>query len=337
MAPLTLVAETFAPSALSALITYIALKWWLAKAPLVGLLGRDMNKPDRPEVVEAGGLAVVLGAAFGVMAVIALRVYVWGTLTEVQHFAIVLVLLLAGLLGFLDDLLGWKRGISRTSRVLLTAPIALPLVVIKSGVSIVHLPLVGTVDLGPLYALVLVPIGIMGASNAFNMLAGYNGLEAGQAVILTLSAATFCALKGIRDVVPLLLPMLTSLLVFLRYNLYPARAFPGNVLTYSFGAYFASMVVVGNFEKFGLTVFVLYFVELALFLRGLANGVYKENFGLPRPDGSLEPPYDKCYSLTHVAIKLLKATRGRATERGVVLLVWLLQALVCVISIVVYT
>ncbi len=42
----------------------------------------------------------------------------------------------------------------------------------------------GTLDTGLLYPLLIIPIGMIGASNAFNMLAGYNGLEAGMGIVI---------------------------------------------------------------------------------------------------------------------------------------------------------
>ncbi|MDP2841599.1 MAG: hypothetical protein Q8O17_04910 [Candidatus Methanoperedens sp.] len=44
-------------------------------------------------------------------------------------------------------------------------------------------PFLGTLDIGLLYPLLIIPIGMIGASNAFNMLAGYNGLEAGMLIV----------------------------------------------------------------------------------------------------------------------------------------------------------
>jgi len=37
---------------------------------------------------------------------------------------------------------------------------------------------------GIFYALLIVPIGITGATTTYNMLAGFNGLEAGQGIII---------------------------------------------------------------------------------------------------------------------------------------------------------
>jgi len=235
-------------------------------------------------------------------------------------------LLLASFLGFLDDALGWKKGLKPWQRVLATGPLALPLVIVKAGTSTMAIPFVGVVDFGLLYPLVLVPLGVVGASNAFNMLAGYNGLEAGMGLLLSLLTAAYAALKGIDYVAHASLVMASALAAFLVYNWYPAKAFPGNSLTYGFGAYYAGLVVLGNFEKFGVLLFSLYFAELALFLRGLANGVYKENFGKPAPGGRILPPYEKSYSLTHWAIFVQQKLRGYATEKGVVAILLSLQA-----------
>jgi UDP-N-acetylmuramyl pentapeptide phosphotransferase/UDP-N-acetylglucosamine-1-phosphate transferase len=168
----------------------------------------------------------------------------------------------------------------------------------------------------------------MGASNAYNMIAGYNGLEAGMGVVLLAFTAAFAAAKGLWFIVYASLVMAAALAAFLVYNWYPAKAFPGNTMTYAVGAYYAGIVVLGDIAAFGLFMYLLYYVELVLFIRGLAHGVYKENFGRVQPDGSLLPPYERSYSLTHLMIRLQRALRGRATERGVTIGLLALQALI---------
>lgn len=314
--------------AVALVVTNTLLEWWVRVGASLGFTGRDMNKPGDHYAVEAGGIWVVLGAAFGLLAYIAVDTYVGGNKESIEYFAISQVLILAGLLGLMDDLLGWKKGISQFKRVLLTIPIAFPLVVLKAGYSSIELPLLGVIDLGVLYPLIVVPIGVMGASNAFNMIAGYNGLEAMQALVITLISLLFAFKKGIIDAVPPLLAMIVSTIVFLRYNWYPARVFPGNTFTYGFGAFYASVVIFGNFEKFGLLLFTPYFLELLLFLRGLSHGVYKENFGRPDERGCLSPPYDRVYSLTHLAIIIAGRLKGCAREVDVVLFITLLQVVI---------
>lgn len=320
----------------SFITTYTTLRLWINRAREMGYVGRDMNKYEEIKVAEAGGVWVLMGASFGLLILVAMKTYLSGGYTDIAElFALVTLLLLAGFIGFLDDILGWKKGIKPIYRVLVTIPISIPLVVIKAGYSRISLPFIGTVDLGLLYPIALIPIGVMGASNAFNMIAGYNGLEALQALVLMLFTAIYAYIKNMNLILYSALVMASSIIAFYIYNKHPAKVFPGNSLTYGFGAFYASLVIIGDFQKFGLILFTLYFIELALFIRGLFNGVYKENFGIPQPDGSLKPPYDKCYSVTHVAIKILMKFKGRATEKGVVYLITALQLVISLIALII--
>jgi len=329
---------TIAASLVAFLVAYYGTRFWIRIADLAGFRARDMNKPGNVTAVRAGGLSTVVAIAFGLLAYEVLHTYIDGYPVWLSSLlAVSLLLVLSGLLGFIDDILGWKRGLSPRYRILLMAPISLPLVVIKAGVSTLDLPLIGVVDFGVLYPLVLVPIGVLGAANAFNMIAGYNGLEAGMGLLLLSYTAAYAYIEGIGPVLLAALVGAAALIGFLVYNWYPARTFPGNNFTYAIGAYYASLVILGNFEKFGLALFTLYFLELALYLRGLRHGVSKENFGKPQPDGTLQPPYDKVYSVTHLALILLIKLKGRATEREVTLLILALQALIGAIALLAFT
>lgn len=294
---------------------------WIRVAKARGLVGKDMNKYNGPLVAEAGGVWAVIGAAFGLLVLEALYRYIVDTLFyPMQLFALTALLLLAAFLGFLDDILGWKRGLPRWQRVVFMAPISLPLVVIKAGKSRMALPLVGVVDLGLLYPLVAVPVGVLGAANAFNMIAGLNGLEAGMALILLSGLTAYAHIHSVFFVEHAAVVMAAAVAGFLIYNWYPARVFPGNSFTYAVGAYYASLAIIGDMEKFALALFAPYFIEFALFVRGLRHGVYKENFGVPQPDGSIRPPYSHSYSLTHAAMRLAEKLFGKATEKNTVLL-----------------
>ena len=305
---------------------------WIRVARERGLVGRDMNKPGRVMVAEAGGVWAIIAASFGLLFYEAWHVYLeGGAYRPVEVYALVSLLLLSAFLGFTDDILGWKKGLPRWVRVVFMAPVALPLVVIKAGRSIIELPLVGTVDLGLLYPLVAVPVGVLGAANAFNMLAGYNGLEAGMGLLLMVFTAAYAYMKHVKLVGDAALIMAAAVLGFLRYNWYPAKVFPGNAFTYSLGAYYAGLLVLGNMEKFGLLLFLLYYIKALLYFRGVLHGVWRsgvEDFGVPREDGSLDAPLEGAYSLQHLVIRLLKRTRGRATEPAVVLTILAMQALV---------
>jgi len=68
--------------------------------------------------------------------------------------------------------------------------------VISAGETTMAIPLIGKVHFGIFYPLLLIPIGMAGASNAINLLAGFNGLEAGMGIVYFLGLGIFALLHG---------------------------------------------------------------------------------------------------------------------------------------------
>ncbi len=266
---------------------------------LQNFVAPDMNKPKKPLVAELGGTAIFFGFACATIVAI-----FWHSFVE--PFQINLTLLLAGFstilliafIGIFDDLIGWKKGIRQYQHALFPVFAALPLMAVKAGTTIVSLPVLGPVDLGILYAIVLIPLGVTGAANATNMLAGLNGLEAGLGSILTGTMLILSILTNQIEAAIISAAMLGALIGFLRFNWFPARIFPGDATTLMIGGSVAVVSILGNMEKLGLLLFALFFVELALKAASKFQG---ESFGTPQADGSLAPPKQKS-SLTHVVM-----------------------------------
>ncbi len=173
------------------------------------------------------------------------------------------------------------------------------------------------------------PIGIVGAANAFNMIAGFNGLEAGMGVILLFSMGTAAYLLGKPWVGVLALLMTAALLAFLVYNKYPAKVFPGDTLTYSVGAFIACIAILGNMERLAILLYALYYLDFALSLRGRFK---VEAFGVVDEKGCLKEPRQKLYHLTHLAMRVLRSLKGSAREHEVVLLIWVMQVIVSILA-----
>ncbi|KAJ2357310.1 UDP-N-acetylglucosamine--dolichyl-phosphate N-acetylglucosaminephosphotransferase [Coemansia sp. RSA 2611] len=144
-------------------------------------------------------------------------------------------------------------------------------------------PLLGThiVDLGTLY---YVYIGLMAVfcTNAINILAGINGVEVGQSIVIALSIIA----KDIANVnsgnaeseynhlftLYLLLPFVGVSSALYYWNVYPARVFVGDTYCYFAGMTFAVCGILGHFSK----------TLLLLFLPQVFNFVYSapQIFGL---------------------------------------------------------
>lgn len=309
---------------ISFFMTLLFMPMWIKKARERNFLWNDMNKLGSPRNVAAsGGIVVVLAFVLGALVYVGFMTFFVkaydGQITKI--FAIITVILIISIIGIIDDLWGWtSKGMAKKWRVLLAFFASIPMVVINAGVSTMNIPFFGAVNFGILYPLLLIPIGIVGAANAFNFLAGMNGLEATQGIIVLSFLSFVSYVTGNAWLAVIGMMMVFSLLGFYIFNRYPSRVFPGDSLTLSIGALIAIMSILGNFEKIAMFIFIPYFMETALKLRG---NLEKPSFAKPKKDGSLELPFEKIYSLTHLSIYILKRIKpsGKAYEKDVVYLI----------------
>ena len=289
-----------------------------------GFLGKDMNKYGKPLVAELGGVVVFLGFALGIFGAIFIATYM-------KLFTIDLSLLLAGFctismicfIGVIDDIIGWKKGIRQWQHALFPILAALPLMAIQAGQTTMNLPIFGEVNFGIYYALIIIPIGITGASNAFNMLAGFNGLEAGQGIILTSTLTIIALLSGQTTAALLGLAMIGGLIAFLKFNWFPAKIFGGDSLTLMVGANLAVMSIIGNMETIGILIIGLFFIEFAIKAK---NKFQSECFGIPNKNGTLNAN-PRGGSLTQF---ILKIGKGKFTEKKTVLIILGIHLLACI-------
>ncbi len=307
--------------------TFFAVKIWIRKAKQVGLMWEDRNKFKRPLVAGSGGVGVVTGFVLGVFAYIAIKTFVFHDNSKVIEILALMssILILAGI-GIIDDLLGWQHGgLSKRFRLLMCIFAAIPLVVINAGTSTMVFPFFGKVDIGLLFPLFLIPLGITGASTTFNFLAGFNGLEASQGLLILLGLAIVSAITGNSWLGFILLIMAVSLLAFYKFNKFPAKVFPGDVMTYPVGGLIAIAAILGNLEKIAFFFFMIYVAETFLKLRG---GLAKYSFGKPNKDNSLEMAYNKFYGVEHIAIFMLGKIKKKVYEKDVVYFINAMQILI---------
>lgn len=315
--------------AISFLVTFLITPYWIRRAKRAGLCGKDMHKFDKIEIAEMGGIVVLVGFLAGILFYIGIKTFLYNNKTTVlQIMALLATTLIVAIIGIIDDILGWKIGLRQWQKPVLVLFAALPMMVIKTGYWQMSLPLVGTLDLRVIYPLIVVPVAIIGCSNGFNMLAGYNGLEAGMGVIILSCLGFISWVRGLSWVSMIAFCMVFSLLAFLYYNKYPSRIFPGDTLTYIIGAVIACVSILGRMEKIGAFLFLPYFIELILKVRG---GLRKESYAKLNSDGTLDMPYNKVYGLEHFFIKFIKLIKGKVKEKDVVYSIYLFEIVLVII------
>ncbi len=313
---------------LSFIVTYFATRTWIKIAKKENFLVKDMNKYNSPKIPGYGGIAVLFGFCMGIFFYIALSIFYFKrTIHLVEIFALLTTILIIAFIGMLDDTLGWKRGLKKWQKPLLTIPAAIPLMAINAGFTRIYVPFLGPINIGLLYPLILIPLGIIGASQGFNMLAGLNGLEAGLASIILFTLGFISWQNNEPWIALICLSIVVSLIAFWFFNKYPAKVFSGDVLRYPLGAIIAGIAILGNIEKAALILFIPYFLE---FFIKLKNKFKTECFLIPQKDNSLKPP-EKIGSLTHIIAKLLNKIKNKVYENDIVYSLYCFELVLAII------
>ncbi|KAF6031889.1 DPAGT1 [Bugula neritina] len=187
----------------------------------------------------------------------------------VDYLAALLSMCCMLFLGFADDVLNlkWRH------KLWLPTMASLPLLMvyyINFGHTLIIVPkpfreLLGTsVDLGILYYLYMGMMAVF-CTNAINILAGVNGLEAGQTLVIACSVMFFNVYQLMYGNTQteahlfslyLIIPYIAVTVPLLYYNWCPARAFVGDTFCYFSGMAFAVISILGHFSKTMLLFFV---------------------------------------------------------------------------------
>ncbi len=242
----------------SAAIVAVSLPQLIRKLISGGITGNDVNKEGRPSVAEMGGLAIVMGATGSLLLAIMLYTFFGYRFDLVQMLAAMLTLVTIALIGTYDDLFNMRQA----TKAIIPMVAALPLVAVSAaGSTEITIPLFGPVDFGYLYIILLIPLGVAVSSNLTNMLAGFNGMEAGMGCVIFATTLFLAFANGSSEMAMISAAMLGALLVFLRFNWYPARVFSGDIGNLSIGAALAVAVILGNLESAGAILVIPYVAD----------------------------------------------------------------------------
>jgi UDP-N-acetylglucosamine--dolichyl-phosphate N-acetylglucosaminephosphotransferase len=159
---------------------------------------------------------------------------------------------------------------------------------------------------------VLVPLAVAVCSNLTNMLAGFNGMEAGMGIVIFSALSLLAASHGATTMLLVCIPMLGGLLGFLYFNWYPAKVFPGDVMNLTIGVAVATAVIIGNLESAGVILMAPYILDFFIKAANRFPHTQQEIKG-----NRLSPKFNQVKGLVHV---IMNATgRGGITEKNLTL------------------
>ncbi|CAN2387914.1 UDP-N-acetylglucosamine-dolichyl-phosphate N-acetylglucosaminephosphotransferase activity [Pristimantis euphronides] len=295
------------------------------------LCGRDLNKPDSSDIPESQGVisgAVFLLIMFFFIPVPFLSCFIEEKCDAFPHHELVALIgsLLAIccmiFLGFADDVLNlrWRH------KLLLPTAASLPLLMVYfttfGNTTIVvpkpFRPILGLhVDLSVLYYVYMGMLAVF-CTNAINILAGINGLEAGQSLVIAGSIIIFNVAELSGDChddhlfsLYLIIPFFFTTLGLFYHNWYPSRVFVGDTFCYFAGMTFAVVGIVGHFSKTMLLFFIPQVLNFLYSLPQLLHIIPCPRHRLPRFDpstGKLNMSYSKfkVKSLSAVGALIIK-------------------------------
>ena len=268
------------------------------------LQGRDLGRKGTPDenTPVPEGVGIISGAMFLVCLILCQLFYVYHNKVNeqesiMQYYAALLTICFGLLLGFCDDVLD----IPHKYKYVIPAIASLPLLVSYQGVTDIVMPkplrflIVGEgneltflgvaldflapvdrasngaiVKLGLFYHLYMLLLSVF-CTNAINIYAGINGLEAGQSVIIGLAIIAMNCLELSHEGDPvvftgndeqhlmsliIMIPFVATTLGLLSLNWWPARIFVGDTFTHFAGMTFAVAAILGHFSKTLLLLFV---------------------------------------------------------------------------------
>jgi UDP-N-acetylglucosamine--dolichyl-phosphate N-acetylglucosaminephosphotransferase len=306
-------------------LTSFAMPAMIRKMKAAGIVGRDVNKPARPEVAEMGGLGIVMGVVGALLLAIAMNTFVGYSLSLNEIMAAMLTMTIITLIGIFDDLFDMRKDV----KALLPMVAALPLVALAAaGSTTISLPFIGPFDFGIFYIIVLIPLGVTVAANLTNMLAGFNGMEAGMGAVIFAAVAIIAVANGANESALIAVAMLGALLAFLRFNWYPAKVFIGDIGTLLIGGSLAVAVIIGNFESVGAILVVPYLFDFVI----KAYNRFPRADGKCGKDGKLTPDGGKVKGLVHLVMKMA----GGITEKNLVMFFIASEVLFALLAILMY-
>lgn len=281
------------------------LKPYLEKA---GMVGKDLNKLEKYPVPESCGLGPAI--VFLLMALVASFDVLPSQLAQFNAglFSIAFGLLL----GFVDDVLDipWRF------KIVLPFFASLPLLISYSGSTYIVLPFrLGVIHLGLLYHMYMAMVLVF-CTNSINILAGINGLEVAQSIVIGMAVLVHLVYEGFlstdfgRPIFALILPFLAVSFALFQYNKYPSKVFVGDTYTLFAGMVLGSAGISGHFSKTLMLFFIPQVLNFLYSLPQLLGFLPCARHRLPivRKDGLLEGDA-RHWNLVNLTLRVLGPMR----------------------------
>lgn len=278
-----------------------------------GIYGIDINKAERPKIPEEGGVSITISFALSL-------VLFWYYFSNQIVAPLLVTTPLICLLGFVDHF----RNIKPYPKFFYTA-------VIGSIYTIYYIRMVPNSLLMNLLLIILIGVSYAILVNAYNLLAGFNGLESGITIIIGSSLALFFYLMGDHAEAAVSILLVSGYTVFWTLNKYPAKIFIGDSGTLvPPSVFFGLGLLTGHVLP---VIFVMSPHLINIVIKYFSIGVKSRSDLKPLvlKEGLLHFPEQKYYSLIRLFL-----LNGPKHERHIVYFVYAIEIVFCALLFVIF-
>ena len=262
-------------SVLGFIVTYMMIPVFKEMTLKAGLFGVDINKcvnpkdekdPNRKIIPES--LGIVPGFVFLGVSITSQIFMKLNIMQQLEYNAALLSICFMILLGFSDDVLDlrWRY------KLILPMVASLPLVFAYGGSTSIVFPkfisdIIGIkyFELGILFKIYIYLLAIF-CTNSINILAGINGLEVGQSLVIAGTIILYNIIEILNQEdgkvfesvfsLSIIFPFFFCSLALFAFNKYPSQVFIGDTYCYFAGMTFACVGILGHFSKTLLFFFI---------------------------------------------------------------------------------
>eukprot|EP00834_Sanchytrium_tribonematis_P005233 NODE_303_length_10328_cov_1.228077.p5 type:complete len:385 gc:universal NODE_303_length_10328_cov_1.228077:8311-9465(+) len=258
-----------------------------------GLFGKDLHKKEKPQVPESMGTVVL---------VVYMNILIFLMPFElpkesifIRYLAAILSIQASCFLGFVDDVLElkWRH------KLFMPLLASLPLIMIyylQSNITYMSVPYYGPLDIGILYYVYMIMFTIF-CTNSINILAGINGLEVGQSIVIASFILLYSSIQAYyyymiefhqsrlnshKFTISIILPFIGASFALLKYNIYPAKMFCGDAYTYTSGMICAICGILSHTSKTLILFFIPQILNFLISLPQILRVIPCPKHRLPR-------------------------------------------------------
>lgn len=335
-------------------MTFAVMPWFIHGLKIHGVLVRDYYKFKKTYIPREGGMILLFACAlmitiFPILIYFTNRVINYFDISIVNdphlvefNYFVVLVILMFGLFGMMDDYLDIGRPIKVIMPIIFVTPIIFTFSDFNPTGDL-WLPLVGNVNMNNyqiagitlrgLYRFIAIPVYVIVVSNLINMHSGFNGLQTGLSSIILVTLLIKSIYEASTQHIISIGALTGAIIALWFFNRYPAQIFEGNTGALMIGAGIGLLIIIQGYHFAGFIMLFPHVINFLMYVywrikhrANLNNPRYKMvKFGGLRKDRTLRVP-------NQLTLKWVLPYKHRMTEKQAVYSMYLLTIVFCVIG-----